>query len=127
MVAIISSGKSIERILRYNGRKVVKGFANLLDEAKFGCDPNGLSFSEKVQRFRMLTRMNKNVKTNAIHISLNFSQADLLGRDRLVQIVRTYMQGIGFGNQPYLLYEHIDTIHPHVHLLTTHVDKDGKQ
>ncbi|SEB07046.1 Relaxase/Mobilisation nuclease domain-containing protein [Chitinophaga terrae (ex Kim and Jung 2007)] len=120
-------GKSITAVIRYNERKVAKGFAMLLEADKFGCDAADLTYSQKLLRFRLLTRQNKKVKTNAVHISLNFTPEDLLGRERLHSIVRSYMQGIGFGDQPYLVYEHLDSAHPHVHIVTTNVQEGGKR
>ena len=35
------------------------------------------------------------------------------------------MKGIGFEEQPYLLYKHIDAAHPHVHLVSTIIKADG--
>lgn len=126
MVAYVNAGKSLASILRYNERKVSKGIAKLVGEEKFGCDPNTLTFSQKLQRFKMLTRRNKKVKTNAVHITLNFVRDDLVEPNQLQEIVKVYMQGIGLGSQPYLLYEHFDTAHPHVHLITTNVREGGK-
>jgi len=37
------------------------------------------------------------------------------------------MQKIGFNDQPYLVFEHFDAAHPHVHVLTTNIQKDGKR
>lgn len=127
MVAKVISGKSIAGILRYNERKVSRGFAELLDESKFGTDAGDLSFSQKSQRFALLTRMNKKVKTNAVHISLNFTSEDILNPDKLRQITKTYMEGVGFGNQPYLVYQHFDASHPHLHIVTTNVQQDGER
>jgi hypothetical protein len=36
-----------------------------------------------------------------------------------------YLQKIGFANQPYLLYQHNDAGHPHVHIVTTNIKSDG--
>src|SRR5690606_24486894 len=35
--------------------------------------------------------------------------------------------GIGFGEQPYLLYQHFDAAHPHVHVVTTNISSSGKR
>jgi hypothetical protein len=35
------------------------------------------------------------------------------------------MQKIGFGDQPYLVYQHHDAGHPHIHIVTTNIRKDG--
>lgn len=37
------------------------------------------------------------------------------------------MQRIGFGNQPYLVYQHHDAGHPHIHIVTTNIQRNGKR
>jgi hypothetical protein len=37
------------------------------------------------------------------------------------------MEKIGFGKQPYLVYEHFDAGHPHVHIVTTNIREDGSR
>ena len=37
------------------------------------------------------------------------------------------MQGIGFGNQPYLVYQHHDAGHPHIHMVTANIQADGQR
>ena len=39
------------------------------------------------------------------------------------EIADEYMQKIGFGEQPYLLYQHNDAGHPHIHIVTTTLKK----
>ena len=31
------------------------------------------------------------------------------------------MEQIGFGDQPYLVYQHNDAGHPHIHIVTTRI------
>jgi hypothetical protein len=127
MVAKVISGKTIAGVLRYNEKKVEKGHAVLLTAEKFGCDGNDLSYSEKLARFRLLTRLRPKVKTNAVHISLNFDKEDMLHKDKLLRITETYMKGIGFGDQPYMVYQHFDAAHPHIHIVTTNVTEEGER
>jgi cellobiose-specific phosphotransferase system component IIB len=35
------------------------------------------------------------------------------------------MQKIGFDKQPYLVYQHLDAGHPHIHIVATNIQKDG--
>ncbi len=37
------------------------------------------------------------------------------------------MQKIGFVEQPYLVYQHNDAGHPHIHIVTTNIKSDGKR
>ncbi|MBL7724305.1 MAG: relaxase/mobilization nuclease domain-containing protein, partial [Chitinophagaceae bacterium] len=66
-------------------------------------------------------------KSNTLHISLNFDPSEKLTEGKLTQIARAYMEKIGFGSQPYLVYQHHDAGHHHIHILTTSIQPDGKR
>jgi hypothetical protein len=127
MVARIKTPNSITRALNYNEQKVKKGQAILVEATNFLKDADKLSFSDKLKRFHDLIALNERAKTNSLHISLNFDNADKLSADQFKEIANEYMQKIGFGNQPYLLYQHNDAAHPHVHIVTTSIQEDGKR
>jgi hypothetical protein len=127
MVAKIISGKSIRGILHYNEHKVTCGAARLIMASGFATDVTKLSFENKVRRFENLTMLNGRVKTNALHISLNFDTGDRLNDEKLQQISAAYMAKIGFCDQPYLIYKHLDAAHPHLHIATTIIKADGKR
>jgi hypothetical protein len=78
-------------------------------------------------RFEHLTSMNSRVKTNTLHIILNFDRDDKPDVNTLQQIAAAYMEKIGFGDQPYLVYQHKDASHPHLHIVTTNVQVDGNR
>lgn len=101
--------------------------AELIDAVHFGREMEALTFSNKLKRFELLQERNQNVKTNAVHISLNFDTTEKLEKDKLQQIAATYMEKIGFGEQPYLVYQHNDAGHPHIHIVTTNVQENGKR
>lgn len=125
MVVRITTGKSIRGVLRYNEYKVENGQASLLMASGFlQLDP---SYKEKLQRFDKLTKLNKRTKTNAMHISLNFSPDDRLDADTMERIATEYMERIGFGAQPFLVYLHHDAGHPHLHVATCNIDAKGKR
>lgn len=119
-------GKSIRGAISYNEAKVREGSAELILASKFGCDVAGLSFSQKLQRFELLNQNCTRSAYNTVHLSLNFSPEDKLDAEQLQQIAGDYMQRIGFGNQPYLVYRHSDTGHDHIHIVTTPVLSNGR-
>lgn len=127
MVTKIVTGKSIRGILNYNENKIKKGEAELLMAAGFPRSLDALSFKNKLQRFEMLTRQNERTKTNALHITLNFSPKDKVNDDLLQQIALDYMERIGFGNQPFLVYQHFDAAHQHIHIVTTNIAEGGQR
>lgn len=127
MVAKITSGRTIRGVINYNENKVKTGQARLIKANGFWEDDDSLTFQSKLFRFQELGLQNRRTKTNAIHISLNFSSKDRLDDTLLNRIAEEYMKKIGFSNQPYLVYRHFDAAHPHVHIITTNIKKGGKR
>lgn len=121
MVTKISTGKSIRGMLHYNENKVGDGEAKLILASGFAGEIEQMNFNQKLNRFNHLTMMKPNVKTNAVHISLNFHSSEDLSNMKLQQIANSYMEKIGFGEQPFLVYRHDDSAHAHVHIVTTNI------
>lgn len=127
MVAVIKAGSSIRNALHYNENKVEKKRAELISAVHFAKDEEALLFTDKLRRFEKLISLNEKTKVNSIHISLNFDPSERLSKQVLAQIASDYMQGIGFESQPYLVYQHHDAGHPHIHIVTTNIKKDGSR
>jgi hypothetical protein len=127
MVARMRTGQNILGALNYNENKVKAGSAECIAANMFGCEPGDLSFNNKKNRFQDQMRLNKRSKTNVVHISLNFAVGEKLTNEKLQGIASTYMDRIGFTNQPYLVYNHFDAGHPHIHILTTSIQDNGKR
>ncbi len=126
MVAKITSPHSVKRALNYNEQKVQEGLASCIYAGNFLREVNNLNFYQKLNRFQDLISLNqRSVKSNTLHISLNFDPSENLSKSKLGAIATSYMNKIGFGNQPYLVYEHIDSGHPHIHIVTTNIKSDG--
>ena len=126
MVARIKIGKSIKGILNYNESKVREGNADLILASGFSTDAEDLTFSQKLRRFEKLIQRNDKIKTNAVHISLNFPPGENPDTETLQKIAADYMKRIGFGDQPYLVYQHKDAHHSHIHIVTTPIRAKGR-
>ncbi|HEY9000126.1 MAG TPA: relaxase/mobilization nuclease domain-containing protein [Mucilaginibacter sp.] len=126
MVAKIVTGKSIRGILHYNEHKVAAGEAKLILASGFAADIERVNFKQKLARFENLNLLRPTVKTNALHITLNFDASEKLDNSKIQQIAMAYMDKIGFGDQPYLVYRHDDVAHQHIHIATTSIQRDGK-
>jgi hypothetical protein len=127
MVAKISAGKSIRGALHYNENKVNEGEASLIMASGFAGEIEQMNFNQKLNRFQHLLELNPSVKTNAVHISLNFHSSEKLDNSELQQIANSYMEKIGYGDQPFLVYRHDDAAHMHVHIVTTNITAQGKR
>jgi len=121
------NGKNIRGMLHYNENKVSRGEARLLLASGFAGDISQFNLEQKLKRFEQLTMLNNRVKTNAIHISLNFDPQDKVSSEQLQLISMAYIERIGFSDQPYLVYQHTDAAHTHVHIATVSVQTDGSR
>lgn len=127
MVAKIKTGKSISGAINYHERKVRLGKAELILAQGYLKNAADLSYNDKLQRLADLTRRNERTLVNTLHVSLNFAVSEYLDQELLRQIADAYMEGLGFGSQPYLVYQHYDAAHPHVHIVTTNIKPDGER
>jgi hypothetical protein len=127
MVAVIKTGSSIHRILNYNEQKVKEGVAQCIMAANYPKDVEDLSINNKLNRLLKQAALNENVTRNSVHISLNFDPSEKIAHAKLSEIANTYMDKVGFGKQPYLVYQHEDAGHPHIHIVTVKVREDGSR
>ena len=128
MVAIIKTGTSIHRTLNYNEQKVKAGVAECIAAVNYPKDVSQLSLSNKLNRLLNQAALNENVTRNSVHVSLNFDPLEKnLSHIQLVQIAEVYMEKIGFEKQPFLVYQHYDAGHPHIHIVSVKVRTDGSR
>lgn len=127
MVAVIKTGHSVHRILNYNENKVKEGVAECISALNYPINVENLSLNHKLNRLLKQAALNENVTRNSVHISLNFDPSETISKERLQKIAERYMDKIGFGDQPYLVYQHHDAGHPHLHIVTIKVRADGSR
>jgi hypothetical protein len=127
MVAKITIPKSIEAALNYNEKKVQKGNAVCLHAANYLKDSKEMNFYQKLSGFERLNSLNERATTKTLHVSLNFDPSEKLAENKLLKIASDYMEKIGFGEQPYLVYKHEDAGHPHIHIVSTTIKQDGSR
>ena len=127
MVAKITIPKSIEAALNYNEKKVQKGTAQCLHAANYLNDAAKMNFHQKLDGFENNNRLNKMATTKTLHVSLNFDPSEKISENKLIEIASVYMDKIGFGDQPFIIYKHGDAGHPHIHIVSTTIKNDGSR
>jgi len=125
MVAVVHTSRSFRTVLNYNENKVREGVADCISAGNYPKNADDLNFNEKLKRLLDQAALRPSVKTNCVHISLNFDPSESFSAAQLDAIADDYLDLLGFAEQPYLLYRHYDTAHPHVHLVTTNIRNNG--
>ena len=125
---MIKVSSTLNRILNYNENKVRDEKAVCLYAGNYPVDSDRMNFTIKQNYLNRRMELNTNVSRNSLHISLNFNPSENgLRNERMTEIARAYMQELGFGDQPYLVYRHFDAGHPHLHVVTTNIRRDGSR
>lgn len=117
---------TINRVLNYNEQKVQQGKAICIGEGNMLLPANCMNFYQKLDVFESRNALS-DATTKTIHISLNFDPSEKHSIEKLDRIASEYMQRIGFGEQPYLIYQHNDAAHPHIHIVSTTIREDGSR
>jgi hypothetical protein len=128
MVAKISSSNSLYGALVYNqnkvdGRHAQVIFANNMIEPKDG----NFDINLCLQSFEPYLLANKRTEKPVLHVSLNPDPKDKLSDEQLSEIAQTYMQKMGYGDQPFIVYKHEDIKRRHIHIVSLRVDENGKK
>lgn len=128
MVAKISTGQSLYGALAYNQDKVDEGHAKIL-AANLVLQPEDGQFSlgDCMNDFQRWMPSHYRTEKPVIHISLNPHPDDVLTDEQLIAIGEEYMQKLGYGNQPYLIFKHEDIDRRHIHIVSLRVDSTGKK
>lgn len=125
MVAIIKSSASAKRCCQYNETKVKTRLAICIMGGNYPCEASDLTARQRMLLLQKRLDLNERVKKGCLHIVLSFSAQDKLSQDQLKKISQSYIDQIGLADQPFLVYQHLDTLHPHLHLVAVTVKADG--
>ncbi|RKW63174.1 MAG: relaxase [Tannerella sp.] len=128
MIAKISSSNSLAATLGYNFKKVEKHEASVLLVQGLFHDRNG-AYSRAQVLADMLRTIPERCRTKkaVFHCSLNPHPDEKLSDEALSRIAREYMEALGYGAQPYIVFRHNDIPRAHIHIVSLRVDSDGQK
>ena len=130
MVANIRSGATPGGALRYNKEKVDKDEAEVLFWQRMlePFDKHGrMDVDACMDCFWPYLEANRRTTNTVFHASLNPSPEDRLTDDQLRDIAQEYMERMGYGNQPYIVFKHKDISREHLHIVSLRVDEKGRK
>ena len=130
MVANIRSGSSPGGALHYNKEKVDKDEAEVLLWQKMlePYDKCGrLDIDVCMESFMPYLEANRRTTNTVFHASLNPSPEDRLTDEQLREIAQEYMERMGYGNQPYIVFKHKDIDRQHLHIVSLRIDEKGRK
>ena len=128
MIAKISSTENLGGALGYNFKKVGKGEASILLAAELYQNNDGnYTMEDVLADMEALIPEKCRTKKTVFHCSLNPHPDDKISDEQLVQVAREYMEALGYGKQPYIVFKHNDIAREHIHIVSLRVDSKGRK
>ena len=130
MVAKINRGASLYGAVIYNQQKVNEATGRIIAGNRMITD--SIYDPDRIVRqtmfaFESYLAANRNTEKPILHISLNPTLDDNLTDSQFADLARAYMQKMGYGNQPYIVYLHEDIDRRHIHIVSTCVNENGEK
>jgi len=128
MIAKISSTENLGGALGYNFKKVEKEEASiLLAQGLYQNKEETYTMTEVFTDMQALIPEKYRTKKMVFHCSLNPHPDEKLSNETLTQIAREYLETLGYGKQPYIVFKHNDITREHIHIVSLRVDSEGKK
>ena len=128
MIAKISSTENLGGALGYNFKKVEKGEANvLLAQGLYQNKEETYTMAEVFADMQTLIPEKCRTKKTVFHCSLNPHPDEKLSDETLMQVAKEYMEALGYGKQPYIVFKHNDIAREHIHIVSLRVDSKGRK
>ena len=128
MIAKISSTENLGGALGYNFKKVEKEEASiLLAQGLYQNKEGTYTMAEVFADMQAVIPEKCRTKKMVFHCSLNPHPDEKLSDETLTQIAKEYMETLGYGKQPYIVFKHNDIAREHIHIVSLRVDSEGKK
>lgn len=128
MIAKIGRSSNLYGALAYNNLKVEKEKGQILFTNKLIETTNGVyTVGQLTQSFEPYLIANRNTEKHTLHISLNPDPKDQVSDDKFQEIAQEYMQEMGYGEQPFLVFKHTDIDRSHIHIVSVCVNENGQK
>ncbi len=128
MIAKISATENLGGVLGYNFKKVKREEASiLLTQGLYQNKEGTYTMAEVFADMEALIPKKCRTKKAVFHCSLNPHPDEKLSGELLTQIAKEYMEALGYGKQPYIVFKHNDIVREHIHIVSLRVDSKGRK
>ena len=121
VIVIAEPASSVSVTVGYNELKVSEGTASVTYYSKID------DMHDPMATFRQYENASIRTEKMSFHASINPAPGEKLDEAKMIELVKEYMEGMGYGDQPYILYKHNDIDREHYHIVSVRVDKNGKK
>lgn len=128
MIAKIGRGINLFGTLSYNNSKIEQEKGEILMTNKMIETADGKhSVAQLARSFEPYLLANRNTEKHTLHISLNPDPRDKVSDEQHRKIAQQYMNEMGYGDQPFIVFKHTDIDRSHIHIVSVCIDEEGKK
>lgn len=128
MIAKIGRSSNLFGTLSYNNSKMEQDKGEILMTNKMIETADGkYSVAQLARSFEPYLVANRNTEKHTLHISLNPDPKDEVSDEQYRDIAEQYMNEMGYGDQPFIVFKHTDIDRSHIHIVSVCVDEEGKK
>ncbi|WP_277069273.1 conjugal transfer protein MobB [Prevotella corporis] len=128
MIAKISATENLGGALGYNFKKVEKEEASILFAQNLYQNKEGTyTMAEVFADMESLIPEKCRTKKTVFHCSLNPHPDEKLSDETLMQLAKEYMEALGYGKRPYIVFKHNDIAREHIHIVSLRINGEGKK
>ncbi len=128
MIAKIGRSSNLFGTLSYNNSKMDQDKGEILMTNKMIETADGkYSVAQLARSFEPYLLTNRNTEKHTLHISLNPDPKDKVSEEKFREMAQFYMNEMGYGDQPFIVFKHTDINRSHIHIVSVCIDEDGKK
>ncbi|TFH95275.1 conjugal transfer protein MobB [Porphyromonas levii] len=128
MIAKISATANLGGTLGYNFKKVEQKEASvLLANGLYQQSGKPYTMDQVFEDMELAIPNKCRTKKVVFHCSLNPHPDEHLDDETLSAIAKEYMEELGYGKQPYIVFKHSDIAREHIHIVSLRVDSEGRK
>jgi len=128
MIAKIGRSSNLFGTLSYNNLKMEQEKGEILLTNKMIETADGkYSVAQLAKSFEPYLLANRKTEKHTLHISLNPNPKDMVSDEQYREMAQQYMNEMGYGNQPFIVFKHTDIDRSHIHIVSVCIDEKGKK
>lgn len=128
MIAKIGRSSNLFGTLSYNNSKMEQDKGEILMTNKMIETADGkYSVAQLARSFEPYLVANRNTEKHTLHISLNPDPKDKVSDEKYRELAQLYMNEMGYGDQPFIVFKHTDIDRSHIHIVSVCIDEEGKK
>lgn len=125
VVKIQKSAGSCRAPLGYNEKKVAMGEAEVLTYSGIS-SPTPAGIYRTFDSYESNPAISAKTGNLAFHMTINPSSTDGMTDEKATEFIEDLMDGLGYKDQPWVAYKHMDIDRVHYHIVSVRVDANGK-